>query len=80
MYEKSDPCNKKKNRRFNVTYALCREICEMLKITWFVLSFVQKVILSNFKFWRARGQWMCQYVDPWPEVDVYWIWLIYDEW
>ena len=23
-------------------------------MTWFVLSFVQNVILSNFKFWRAR--------------------------
>ena len=27
---------------------------EMLKMTWFVLSFVQKVTLSIFKIWRAR--------------------------
>ena len=26
------------------------EIFEMLKMTWFVLKIVQKVILSNFKF------------------------------
>ena len=57
---------------------------EMLKMTQFVLSFVQKVILSNFKFWRARhaahADMNCQYVDPWPEVYVYWIWWIFDEW
>ena len=29
---------------------------EMLKMTWFILSFVQKVILSIFLFWCARGQ------------------------
>ena len=28
--------------------------------------------------WRARGQ-DCQYVALWPEVYVYWIWLIYDK-
>ena len=27
---------------------------EMLKMTWTVLSFIQNVILSILKFWRAR--------------------------
>ena len=36
---------------------------EMLKMTWFVLSFIKKVILSNFKFWRARGH---ELSECWP--------------
>ena len=28
----------------------------------------------------AHGNVDCQYVRQWPEVHVYWIWLIYDEW
>ena len=39
---------------------------EMLKMTWFVLSFNSLVILSNFKFWRAHTR------ASWPLCDLWW--------
>jgi len=39
---------------------------EMLKMTWFVLSFNSLVILSNFNFWRAHTR------ASWPLCDLWW--------
>ena len=57
----------------------------MLKITWFVLKIVKKWFWAFLNFdTRARrdahADMDCQYVIPWPEIYVYWIWSIYDEW
>ena len=60
---------------------------EMLKITWFVLKVVKKLFWAFLNFdARARARrdehadMDCQYVMPWLEMYVYWIWSIYDEW
>ena len=60
---------------------------ETLKMTWLVLKIVKKWFwaFSNFET-RARARRDahrnvdCKYVRQLPEVYVYWIWLIYDEW
>ena len=63
-----------KKRRFDVAYgrnarAYVRAlIFEMLKMTWFVLSFGRWVILSIFKFWRARTR------PSWPLHDLCMTW------